>query len=73
MVDNVIIGNIAKFEMEDDAEITSWIDKNYGVRELQQALKEFLIIESTRLIFACLGDGFRWLVFPSAHTVKQVF
>lgn len=27
MVDNVIIGNIAKFEMEDDAEITYWIDK----------------------------------------------
>jgi [ribosomal protein S5]-alanine N-acetyltransferase len=52
IVGNTIIGSIAKFEMEGDAEITYWIDKNFwGKGVATAALKEFLIIESTRPIF----------------------
>lgn len=29
IVDNVIVGSVAKFVMEGDAEITYWIDKKY--------------------------------------------
>lgn len=52
IVDNAIVGSIAKFEMEGDAEITYWIDKNFwGNGVATAALKEFLIIENTRPIF----------------------
>src|SRR6266498_2243744 len=52
IVDNIIAGSIAKFEMEGDAEITYWIDKNFwGKGVATKALKDFLTIENTRPIF----------------------
>lgn len=52
MVDETIAGSIAKFEMEGDAEITYWIDKNlWGKGIATTALKLFLNIENTRPIF----------------------
>ncbi len=48
----VIVGSIAKFIMEDDVEITYWIDKNFwGKGIATTALKDFLTIETTRPIF----------------------
>jgi len=50
--DTVIAGSIAKFVMEDDAEITYWIDKAFwGKGVATTALKDFLKIETTRPIF----------------------
>lgn len=52
IVDNIIAGSIAKFEMEGDAEITYWIDRKFwGKGVATKALKHFLIIENTRPIF----------------------
>ena len=52
LVDNVIAGSIAKFEMEGDAEITYWIDKKFwGKGVATSALKQFLTVENTRPIF----------------------
>jgi ribosomal-protein-alanine N-acetyltransferase len=52
IVDNTIAGSIAKFEIEGDAEITYWIDKNFwGKGIATTALKQFLGIENTRPIF----------------------
>jgi RimJ/RimL family protein N-acetyltransferase len=52
IVDNIIVGSIAKFEMEGDAEITYWIDRNFwGKGIATTALKNFLTIENTRPIF----------------------
>ncbi|TAN19760.1 MAG: N-acetyltransferase [Chitinophagaceae bacterium] len=51
MVDNIIIGSIAKFVREGDAEITYWIDRNFwGQGVATKALQEFLAIETTRPI-----------------------
>ncbi|WP_288442797.1 GNAT family N-acetyltransferase [uncultured Chryseobacterium sp.] len=48
----VIVGSIAKFIMQDDVEITYWIDKNFwGKGIATTALKDFLTIETTRPIF----------------------
>ena len=45
-------GSISKFEMEGDAEITYWIDRNFwGKAIATTALKNFLTIEKTRPIF----------------------
>jgi [ribosomal protein S5]-alanine N-acetyltransferase len=53
MVDNIIAGSIAKFEMEGDAEITYWIDKKFwGKGVATKALKGFLTIENSRPIFS---------------------
>src|SRR5690606_7321770 len=53
LADNIIVGSIAKFVMEGDAEITYWIDKKYwGIGIATEALKEFLAIETTRPLFA---------------------
>ena len=42
LVDETIVGSIAKFEMEGDTEITYWIDRNFWGKELrQQHLKAF--------------------------------
>lgn len=52
IVNENIIGSIAKFEMEGNAEITYWIDKLYwgkGVSTL--ALNRFLTIEKVRPLF----------------------
>lgn len=52
IVDNIIVGSIAKFEMEGDAEITYWIDRSFWRQGIAtKALKDFLAIETTRPIF----------------------
>ncbi|RYY72172.1 MAG: N-acetyltransferase [Chitinophagaceae bacterium] len=50
-LDEVIIGSIAKFEIEGDAEITYWLDKKYWGKGLAtKALEIFLSGEKTRPI-----------------------
>ncbi|WP_428742430.1 GNAT family N-acetyltransferase [Tenacibaculum sp.] len=52
VLDNTIIGSIAKFVMEGDNEITYWIDRKFwGQGIATKALKEFLTIETNRPIF----------------------
>jgi|ERR1017187_2137064 RimJ/RimL family protein N-acetyltransferase len=52
VIDNIIVGSIAKFVMEGDTEITYWIDRNFWGQGIgTKALKEFLAIETTRPIF----------------------
>ena len=52
-VSDVIVGSIAKFVMENEAEITYWIDRKYWGRGIATAaLKYFLILENTRPIYA---------------------
>lgn len=52
ILDNIIVGSIAKFVMEGDTEITYWIDRKFwGQGIATQALKEFLAIETARPIF----------------------
>ncbi|KAA5532147.1 GNAT family N-acetyltransferase [Taibaiella lutea] len=52
MVNNIIVGSIAKFEIEGEAEITYWIDKKFwGNSIATKALKTFLKSENTRPIF----------------------
>ena len=52
IVENIIAGSVAKFEMEGEAEVTYWIDKKFwGKGVATKALKEFLKNENTRLIF----------------------
>ena len=52
IVGTVIVGSIAKFIMEGDAEITYWIDRNFwGKGIATTALKDFLVLETTRPIF----------------------
>lgn len=52
IADTVIVGSIAKFVLEGDAEITYWIDKAFwGKGIATTALKNFLKIEKTRPIF----------------------
>lgn len=51
-VNDVIIGSVAKFIMENKAEITYWIDKNlWGQGYATAALKEFLKIEHVRPLY----------------------
>jgi len=52
IVDNSIVGSIAKFEIEGEAEITYWIDKKcWGRGIATKALNEFLKMENSRPIF----------------------
>ena len=52
LVDEIIAGSIAKFEMEGDTEITYWIDRKFwGKGIATTALKNFLTIENTRPVF----------------------
>ncbi|WP_257669325.1 GNAT family N-acetyltransferase [Parapedobacter tibetensis] len=52
IVDNVIVGSVAKFIMEGDTEITYWIDRNFwGKGIATKALKNLLEIETTRPVF----------------------
>jgi RimJ/RimL family protein N-acetyltransferase len=52
IVDEIIAGSVAKFEMEGEAEITYWIDKKYwGKGIATTALKKFLTIENARPVF----------------------
>ena len=51
-IDNIIVGSIAKFLMDGDAEITYWIDRKlWGQGIATKALKEFLSIETVRPVF----------------------
>ncbi len=50
--DNEIVGSISKFMIENEAEITYWIDKNYWGRGIAStALNNFLKTEITRPIY----------------------
>jgi ribosomal-protein-alanine N-acetyltransferase len=52
ILENVIVGSIAKFLMQNEAEITYWIDRKFwGKGIATQALNYFLSIETTRPIF----------------------
>ena len=52
ILDNIIVGSIAKFIIEGDTEITYWVDRKFwGQGIATQALKKFLAIETTRPIF----------------------
>ncbi|MET4084122.1 ribosomal-protein-alanine N-acetyltransferase [Pedobacter sp. UYP30] len=52
IIDNVIVGSIAKFLMEGDTEITYWIDRKFWGQGIATAtLKIFLVIETYRPIF----------------------
>jgi [ribosomal protein S5]-alanine N-acetyltransferase len=52
IVDETIVGSIAKFEMAGDAEITYWIDRNFwGKGVATTALKNLLAIEKMRPVF----------------------
>jgi RimJ/RimL family protein N-acetyltransferase len=52
IVDETVVGSIAKFEMEGEAEITYWIDRNlWGKGIATAALKDFLTIENARPLF----------------------
>ncbi|MCX2574648.1 GNAT family N-acetyltransferase [Pedobacter sandarakinus] len=51
LLNNSIVGSVAKYIIEPDAEITYWIDRKYWRRGIATtALKKFLEIESTRPI-----------------------
>ncbi len=51
-LNDAIVGSISKFIMENDAEITYWIDKKFWKHGIAStALNEFLQIELTRPIF----------------------
>lgn len=52
LFENIIVGSIAKFVMEGEAEITYWIDRKFwGQGIATKSLQEFLKIETTRPIF----------------------
>lgn len=52
VIDNIIVGGIAKFILEGDTEITYWIDRKFwGQGVATKALNNFLDIETTRAIF----------------------
>lgn len=52
IADSEIVGSIAKFVMEGDAELTYWIDRQFwGKGVATTALKNFLTLETTRPLF----------------------
>ncbi|MET0570594.1 MAG: GNAT family N-acetyltransferase [Pedobacter agri] len=52
-VNDEIVGSIAKFIMENEAEITYWIDRKFwGQGIATNALKQFLEVEQTRPLYA---------------------
>jgi ribosomal-protein-alanine N-acetyltransferase len=52
LVDEMIVGSVAKFEVEGETEITYWIDKSlWGKGIATTALKKFLTTEYARPIF----------------------
>jgi ribosomal-protein-alanine N-acetyltransferase len=51
LLNGTIVGSLAKFEIEGEAEVTYWIDKkSWGTGVASKALKDFLITEKTRSI-----------------------
>jgi ribosomal-protein-alanine N-acetyltransferase len=52
ILDNIIVGSIAKFIMDGNTEITYWIDRKFwGQGIATQALKKLITIETIRPIF----------------------
>ncbi len=52
ILDEIIVGSIAKFVVEGNNEITYWIDRKYwGKGIATKALKELLTIETNRPVF----------------------
>lgn len=52
VVDDIIVGSIAKFVLEGNTEITYWIDRKFWGRGIAtKALKNFLDLETARPIF----------------------
>lgn len=52
IADSEIVGSIAKFVMEGDAELTYWIDRQFwGKGVATNALKNFLTLETARPLF----------------------
>ena len=53
IIDSIIVGSIAKFEIDGQAEVTYWIDKNFwGKGIATKALEYLLTIENARPIIA---------------------
>jgi [ribosomal protein S5]-alanine N-acetyltransferase len=51
IVENIIAGSVAKFEIEGEAGVTYWIDKKFGGKGVAtKALKDFLKNENARPI-----------------------
>lgn len=51
-IDEEIVGSISKFVLENEAEITYWLNRNFWGRGIATtALKEFLQMENTRPIY----------------------
>ena len=73
ILDNTIVGSIAKFVMHGDTEITYWIDKQFwGQGIATHALTLFLGIEKNRPIFGRVAfDNFgSQKVLEKCHFVK---
>jgi [ribosomal protein S5]-alanine N-acetyltransferase len=73
ILDNTIVGSIAKFVMNGDAELTYWIDRQFwGQGIATQALTLFLAIENYRPIFGRVAfDNFgSQRVLEKCHFVK---
>ena len=52
LLDETIVGSIAKFEIQGDAELTYWIDRAYwGQGIASKALATFLTLEPTRPLY----------------------
>lgn len=52
LYDGQIVGTVAKFEMEGEANVTYWIDKkHWGKGIVTKALQQFLSVEPKRPIF----------------------
>lgn len=52
ILDNIVVGSIAKFVMHGDNEITYWLNRKFwGQGIATKALLEFLVIETNRPIF----------------------
>lgn len=60
LIDNIIVGSVAKFTMEGNDEITYWLDKKFwGQGIATKALKSLLCIETARpIIGRCAFDNF---------------
>ena len=57
-VNDVIAGSVAKFVIENEAEITYWIDRNFwGQGIATTALKDFLKIEKIGPIYGFVAFG----------------
>lgn len=51
-LDNIVVGSIAKFVLNEEAEVTYWIDRKYwGKGIASEALRIFLEIEKTRPLY----------------------